>query len=64
MEVGYLHHVVDVLQKIGFRVWSQRQPPPEEYGEWLILWAHEYPFISNYNLPELKPYQKVKLFNK
>ncbi|OTF82091.1 tubulin polyglutamylase TTLL4-like protein [Euroglyphus maynei] len=63
MQVGYLHHVIDIFQKIGFRIWTRREPPPiEEYGDWHVLWSHEYPFTSSFNLPQLKPFQKVNHF--
>ena len=59
MKVGYLHHVIDLFQRIGFRVWTRREPPPEQEGDWLVHWAHEYPFTASYKLPALKPFQKV-----
>ncbi|KAH9413452.1 Ttll-15p [Dermatophagoides pteronyssinus] len=63
MQVGYLHHVIDLFQKIGFRIWTRREPPPfEQYGDWHVLWAHEYPFTPSYNLPVLKSFQKVNHF--
>ena len=55
MYMGYLGHVIDIFQRIGFRVWVNQSEPPD----WHVLWAHEYPFSQRFNLSPLKSYQKV-----
>ncbi|RWS27867.1 tubulin polyglutamylase TTLL4-like protein [Leptotrombidium deliense] len=55
MEAGYLKHVIDVFQRIGF------QTVNGSFQEWDILWSHEYPFTKGY-FKTLKPHQKVNHF--
>lgn len=60
MEYGYLRHVIDVFERLGYRVVSTRQAP----ARWDVLWAHEYPFTrSSFDLPlPLASHQKVNHF--
>ncbi|UXI23356.1 serine/threonine protein phosphatase [Sarcoptes scabiei] len=62
IEIGYLHHVIEIFKKIGFVVWTKSKPPTKQEGEWLILWTHEYPFAPQFNLPQLESFQKVNHF--
>ncbi|OQR76401.1 tubulin polyglutamylase TTLL4-like [Tropilaelaps mercedesae] len=54
LESGYLRHVVDVFQRVGYRVVT-RKPP-----RWDVLWSHEYPFGDlSYEVNNLTPGQRV-----
>ena len=58
METGYLKHVTNVLESMGYSL------DGGTYSDWDILWSHEYPF-SDANLKQvisnLKPHQKVSI---
>ncbi|KAG1701320.1 Tubulin polyglutamylase TTLL6 [Nymphon striatum] len=56
MESGYLKHVVNVFEKIGYISRG-------EDTHWDVLWSHDYPFSELKSaLSELKSHQKVNHF--
>ncbi|KAK7100753.1 probable tubulin polyglutamylase ttll-15 [Littorina saxatilis] len=56
MHSGYLKHVHNVFQQIGFT-------PGDQSDDWTVLWAHDYPFKTlSKELAHLKKYQKVNHF--
>lgn len=51
---GYLNHVIDVLDRVGYTYTTNGD------GDWDLLWSHNYPFTDlATQLQKLKPYQKV-----
>ncbi|KAK6186581.1 hypothetical protein SNE40_008595 [Patella caerulea] len=55
-ESGYLKHVYNVFNRIGYVT-------GDENSDWEVLWAHDYPFVSlSKHLSDLKPHQKVNHF--
>lgn len=56
MEVGYLDHVIDIFDRIGYR-----RVNGSAGEEWDVLWSHDYPF--GHHLQEaLKIHQRVNHF--
>ncbi|XP_054169103.1 probable tubulin polyglutamylase ttll-15 [Oppia nitens] len=55
LESGYLDHVIDVFDKIGYQITYNGS------DEWDVLWSHDYPFMRNF-LPTLKSHQRVNHF--
>lgn len=51
MEVGYLRHVVESFQRIGYDLVNGTQE------EWDVLWSHDYPIRKFFST--LKPHQRV-----
>ncbi|CAG2122440.1 unnamed protein product, partial [Medioppia subpectinata] len=56
IETGYLDHVIEVFDKLGYQIIYNGSD-----AEWDVLWSHEYPFVRNF-LPQLRPYQRVNKF--
>lgn len=55
METGYLRHVIESFQRIGYEMVNG------SHSDWDILWSHDYPFNGKF-FTSLKPHQKVNHF--
>lgn len=56
LEVGYMRHVFNVFERIGYRTGNSA-------SDWDVLWSHDYPFKTmSADLGHLKPHQKVNHF--
>ncbi|XP_067680805.1 probable tubulin polyglutamylase ttll-15 isoform X1 [Haliotis asinina] len=56
IETGYLKHVFNVFERVGYVTGSQE-------SDWDVLWSHDYPFIAfAKSLSNLKPHQRVNHF--
>ncbi|ESP02910.1 hypothetical protein LOTGIDRAFT_110692, partial [Lottia gigantea] len=56
LESGYLQHVFNVFERLGYVNGSP-------FSDWEVLWSHDYPFVSlSKHVSDLKPYQKVNHF--
>ncbi|MFH4977472.1 hypothetical protein AB6A40_004181 [Gnathostoma spinigerum] len=59
MENGHLKHIIEIFQRLGFKVIKGNQPIGTKFD---VLWNHEYPFNDPEIRPmlnDLRPYQKV-----
>lgn len=53
LEVGYMKHVFNVFERIGFTT-------GDSASDWDVLWSHDYPFrILGPYLGNLRPHQRV-----
>jgi len=52
METGYLRHVFEIFQKLGYLIVNGSNE------DWDVLWSHDYPF-SRFIFSPLKDHQKV-----
>ena len=54
MESGYLRHVIDAFDRLGY------QQVDGSTQDWDVLWSHDYPFGKEF-FTSLKPHQKVSI---
>lgn len=57
MEVGYLRHVFEIFERVGYQ-WTNGTVD----SDWDILWSHDYPFANSKFFKELKSHQRVNHF--
>lgn len=58
MHVGYLRHVVDIFDRVGYQLVNGSVD-----SSWNVLWSHDYPFGSSGKFfRELKDHQRVNHF--
>ncbi|GAB6022539.1 hypothetical protein CHUAL_006644 [Chamberlinius hualienensis] len=58
LEKGYLNHVIDIFQRIGYNIITNPQQT-----SWDVLWTHDYPFFElGTIMKSLKSHQKVNHF--
>ncbi|KAI1302332.1 Tubulin polyglutamylase TTLL6 [Halotydeus destructor] len=56
LEAGYLRHVFDVFERLGYRIVNGTEEP------WDVLWAHDYPFTPAILNSQVLPHQRVNHF--
>jgi hypothetical protein len=56
MQIGYLKHVIDIFQRVGYQVVNGSAG-----DQWDVLWAHDYPF-GHQLTHALQPHQRVNHF--
>ena len=56
MQVGYLKHVIEIFERVGYQ-WVNGSIDPD----WDVLWSHDYPFGSK-AFKYLKDHQRINHF--